>query len=294
MQSRKDQVQAYFFVVGRLAAAVTHGRPDVLQAPNRRLNTGIVLGVLVSALLAAIFGIYGLFVPGGDTSWQQAGAIVMDKNTGARYVYLDGQLRPVLNYSSARLAAGQSGTGQIVSVSQNSLAGTPVGQPIGIPGAPDALPSAGNLDTGAWTVCTEPAGNTPGSAGPQVTLLLGERDGLALNPDQALVVSTPDGVNWLVWQGQRHRMGDHTVLETLGYGDVRPVQVAASWLNPVPQGQDIAVPPTPGFGQPGPVIDGNGIAGMRERVAALGGALTAGAGKSGFAVRATIPFTELE
>ncbi|MBL7254026.1 sensor histidine kinase [Paractinoplanes lichenicola] len=38
------------------------------------------------------------------------------------------------------------------------------------------------------------------------------------------------------------------------------------------------------------VIDGNGIAGMRERVAALGGALTAGAGKSGFTVRATIPY----
>ncbi|MBU2662662.1 sensor histidine kinase [Actinoplanes bogorensis] len=41
---------------------------------------------------------------------------------------------------------------------------------------------------------------------------------------------------------------------------------------------------------PGEVVDGNGIAGMRERVAALGGALTAGAGKTGFAVRATIPF----
>ncbi|MEV4344665.1 histidine kinase [Actinoplanes sp. NPDC049596] len=40
---------------------------------------------------------------------------------------------------------------------------------------------------------------------------------------------------------------------------------------------------------PGTVIDGNGIAGMRERVATLGGALTAGAGKGGFAVRATIP-----
>ncbi|MBM2621968.1 sensor histidine kinase [Actinoplanes sp. LDG1-06] len=40
------------------------------------------------------------------------------------------------------------------------------------------------------------------------------------------------------------------------------------------------------------VVDGNGIAGMRERVAALGGALTAGAGKSGFAVRATIPYLE--
>jgi signal transduction histidine kinase len=37
------------------------------------------------------------------------------------------------------------------------------------------------------------------------------------------------------------------------------------------------------------VTDGHGIAGMRERVAALGGALTAGPGKSGFTVRATIP-----
>ena len=40
---------------------------------------------------------------------------------------------------------------------------------------------------------------------------------------------------------------------------------------------------------PAEVVDGNGIAGMRERVAALGGALTAGAGRAGFTVRATIP-----
>jgi signal transduction histidine kinase len=37
------------------------------------------------------------------------------------------------------------------------------------------------------------------------------------------------------------------------------------------------------------VADGHGIAGMRERVAALGGALTAGPAKTGFTVRATIP-----
>ncbi|WAL66520.1 type VII secretion protein EccB [Amycolatopsis cynarae] len=256
MQSRKDQVQAYFFVVGRLAAAVTHGRPDVLQPPNRRLNSGMVLGVLLACVLAGVFGIYGVFKPGGDTSWRQPGAIVMDKNSGARYVYLDGQLRPVLNYSSARLVSGQSGGGQIISVSQSSLTGTPVGQPIGIPGAPDALPSANRLDTGPWTVCTEPAGSAPGSTGPAVTLLLGQSEGAALKPDQALVVSTSDGTNWLIWQGKRHRLGDRTVLETLGYGDVRPVLVAPSWLNPIPQGQDISVPVTSGAGQPGPPIDG--------------------------------------
>ena len=42
---------------------------------------------------------------------------------------------------------------------------------------------------------------------------------------------------------------------------------------------------------PEQIVDGNGIAGMRERVAALGGALTAGAGRAGFSVRATIPVT---
>ncbi|MET0417191.1 MAG: histidine kinase [Actinoplanes sp.] len=44
-----------------------------------------------------------------------------------------------------------------------------------------------------------------------------------------------------------------------------------------------------GNGGAGQLIDGHGIAGMRERVAALGGALTAGAGRAGFTVRATIP-----
>ena len=37
------------------------------------------------------------------------------------------------------------------------------------------------------------------------------------------------------------------------------------------------------------IVDGHGLAGMRERVAALGGALTAGPGRSGFHVRASVP-----
>jgi signal transduction histidine kinase len=47
-------------------------------------------------------------------------------------------------------------------------------------------------------------------------------------------------------------------------------------------------------GGAGPTVDGHGISGMRERVAALGGALTAGPGKGGFTVRATIPVPSLE
>ncbi|WP_370948061.1 type VII secretion protein EccB [Amycolatopsis sp. cg5] len=256
MQSRKDQVQAYFFVVGRLAAAVTHGRPDVLQAPNRRLNTGTALGILVAGILVAIFGIYGLFVPGGDNSWRHAGAIVMDKTVGARYVYLDGQLRPVLNYSSARLATGKAGNGEVISVSQKSLAGTPVGQPIGILGAPDSLPTSARLATGPWTVCAEPAGTGPGAPGPGVTLLLTQHPGPALSAKQALLVSTPDNAKYLIWQGKRQLLPERAVLETLGYSDQVAVPVTLAWLNTIPRGTDIAVPRTTGVGDAGPLVDG--------------------------------------
>lgn len=260
MQSRRDQVQAYFFVVGRLVAAVVHGRPDVPQQPNKRLNTGTFLGVVVGGVLMGIFGIYGLFVPGGNTAWRQPGAIVMNESTGARYVFLDKQLRPVLNYSSARLVAGRSGSGQVHSVSQKSLAGTPVGQPIGIPGAPDALPSTRGLDTSPWTVCAQPPGTgpQPGPAPPEptVTLLLGQPIERALTERQALLVLAPDRTKFLVWRGKRHRLPGRTEVEALGYGGINPVVGTAAWLNPIPQGRDIAAPRTPDIGSPGPVIDG--------------------------------------
>jgi len=267
MQSRRDQVQAYFFVVGRLVSAVTTGRPDAIQSPYRRLNTGTVFGVLLAAVLMAIFGIYGLFVPGGDNSWRQDGAIVMDKTTGTRYVYLAGQLRPVLNYSSARLATGGAGGGgQVKSVSRNSLGDTPVGQPIGITGAPDMLPGADRLNRGPWTACVTPGDGTP-QAGPQVTLLIGGPSRPGLTDAQAFLVSTPDDGVHLVWQGKRHRVGDRAVLDTLGYGDTRPLPVSAAWLNPLEQGEDVAAPVTPGIGGAGPQVDGKpGVVGQVFRV----------------------------
>jgi type VII secretion protein EccB len=247
MQSRRDQVQAYFFVVGRLVAAVTHGKPDALEVPNRRLNTGTVLGMVIAAVIMGIFGIIGIFKPGGNTQWQQEGAIVMNEDNGARYVYIQGQLRPVLNYSSAKLVAGKSG-GQVYSVSQNSLGDTPVGQPIGIIGAPDSLPAPGKLDTGPWTVCVS-------GAEPSLSVLIGAPAGGVLTEDLAFLVSTPDDT-YLVWQGKRHRVPDRGVQEALGYGDTQPVPVTAGWLNAIPAGKDLRVPATSGAGEPGPRIEG--------------------------------------
>lgn len=256
MKSRKDQVQAYFFVVGRLVAAVTHGRPDALESPSKRMTTGTVLGFMLAAVIMGIFGIFGMFVPAaGDSSWREEGAIVMDKTSGARYVYLGGQLRPVLNYSSARLVSGQSG-GKLATVSPAALAGTPVGQPIGIAGAPDSLPAPGKLNTGRWTVCVQAAGTATPSGGAVVTVLLGQLAGTALSDRQAFLVSAPGGNLYLVSRGKRFRIPSRSVAAALGYGAVRSVDVPSAWLNTVAQGPDLAVRVIPGIGGPGPVIGG--------------------------------------
>jgi type VII secretion protein EccB len=268
MRSRKDQVQAYFFVVGRLFSALTHGKPDILEPPSRRFSTGTVLGLLLAGLVVGIFAVIGLSSPGSNTQWKQPGAIIVTDETGARLVYLDGRLRPVLNFSSAKLAMGASSAGEVVHVSAASLSGTPVGPPIGIPGAPDQLPATSMLDRSPWTVCSSVT-----SPDWDVTLMLGFTAGSPVAQDTGMVVSGPDGSRYLLWQGHRSRLSDAAAI-TLGYSGVSAPQVAANWLNIVPPARDINVPELPDLGQPGPAIDGKTtIAGqiLQAHNPALGG-----------------------
>lgn len=254
MQSRKDQVQAYFFVVGRLVSGLMQGKPDVVEHPNKRFNSGTFVGVLIACLLVACFGIYGLLFPGGNNSWRVQGAVVMEKESGARYVYLDDRLRPALNLSSALLAAG--GAGKLTTVSKNSLTGVPVGTPIGIPGAPDGLPVADRLNTSPWTVCAKPSDHNAVASAPTVTLRLDGAAGTPAPPDHALLTSTPDGSTQLVWRGVRHRVASAAIIEAMGYNSFPPVLVSPAWLNVLPVGRDLGPPSIPDIGKPGPSVAG--------------------------------------
>jgi type VII secretion protein EccB len=259
MASRRDQAQAYFFVIGRLVAGLLSGDPDTLQRPNRRPSVGTVFGILIAVLIAAGFGIYGLLRPGGTSAWKnEPGSMVLVKETGARYLLVNGQLRPVLNYTSARLVLG--GSAGVNMVSRDSLEGVPVGSPIGIPGAPDGLPSASKLYGGPWTVCVRPA---TGGSGVRTTLMLAADNAPALSDRQALLVSTPDSATFLIWQGKRHRVASAAVQVALGYGRMTPVPVSAPWINPVPSGPDLTFPAVAGRGLPGPALGGRpGVVGQ--------------------------------
>lgn len=255
MQDRRDQVQAHGFVVGRLVSALLRAEPDALMTPLRRFSVGTVCGILIGALALVGFGIYGVFVPGGNQAWRRPGALVVEKETGARYVVVGGQLRPVLNYTSARLLL--NGEPTVVRVSRNSLRGMPRGLAVGIPYAPDHLPDIKRLDGTRWAVCSSQRRDASNVERPFVTLWVGSRPaGRSLPAGAALLVRTPDDTLYMAWRDRRLRVPSTAVLGALGYDAVTPRAVGWPWVNALLAGPDLDAPDVPGRGTPGPVVEG--------------------------------------
>ncbi|MFG3345734.1 type VII secretion protein EccB [Streptomyces sp. NPDC048018] len=255
MQSRRDQVQAHLFVMSRLGAGMVRGEPDALDLPTRRTTRGVRTGLFIAVIIALVTGLYGAVKPGGATGWAKPGTLVVVKETGARYLFVGGELRPVLNQASARLVAGEKMT--VTQVGLNSLGTVPRGGPVGIVGAPDGLPAASALARDDWLVCgLAEAAATTGRPGPVVSVAVGAAGaGRALGPGQAVLVAASDGSAHVLWQGRRLRLGAGAGT-ALGYGTATPFPVASSYLNSLPAGPDLALPEIAGRGEPGPALAG--------------------------------------
>lgn len=217
--------------------------------------------MIIAVLVCAGAFVFGLIKPGGNDSWRSGENLVVDKETGARYLYLDGRLRPVRNYASARLVAG--GDIGVTTVGTSSLADTPHGTPIGIPDGPEALPGTGDLDRSPWLVCSAVRPRTTGVVTATTTLALGAdaaRDvpgGRQLGENEGMLVTGPDKATYLLWQGSRLRLdGRAKAAEALGYGDVTPRPVLAAFLDAFPLGPDLAPAEVPGRGGKGPELGG--------------------------------------
>jgi type VII secretion system ESX-1 transmembrane protein EccB len=60
VQTQKDHVDAYSFLMGRMTAALVTGDASHPEVPARRTWTGLLVGALLAALITAGFLIYGL------------------------------------------------------------------------------------------------------------------------------------------------------------------------------------------------------------------------------------------
>ncbi|MEV0461243.1 type VII secretion protein EccB [Catellatospora methionotrophica] len=257
MQTKRDQLQAHNFVVGRLRSALLTGEPDALETPTRRFSVAAFAGLIIGALIVAGCGAYGFFFPGGSTSWREPGSIIVEKETGASYVYdsTAGVLRPVRNRASALLLTGPDST--VRSVSVKSLGGVPHGLPVGILGAPDSLPAPARLSRDPWLVCATSIPEVTGQSRPAVLLAVGApTDVAATGVDRAALTATADGTRYLIWGSRRMRVADPAAAVALGLDGIRPVPVADTWLNGFPAGPDLTPPSVTGVGSAGPPVDG--------------------------------------
>lgn len=247
MQSRRDQVQAQSYVLGRLTSALVAGEPDGLENPHRRTFTGAVAGVLVAAIVVGGFAVYGFLRPGSASSWRKPGTLIVERDSGTRYVLAGGRLRPVLNAASARLLLGAAP--KVVTVSRTSLAGVPHGQPVGIAGAPDALPPAATLAGREWTACGFAGRDEAGTSATVMTLAVSAPAGTpAIGRDEAVAVRADSGGDThLLLGGERRRLTEDWMPRVLGFADA-PTTVPRAWLDLVPAGADVVPPAVPGRG----------------------------------------------
>jgi type VII secretion protein EccB len=252
MPSRQDQLHSYQFMVQRVVAALVMRETDPAQSPFRRAAGATLASVLVAAIALGGFAVYGAIRGSGGDKFRDTNAVVIERESGARYVYRDEKLHLVLNYTSALMIVG-SANPKTVLVSRSSIEGVPRGATLGIAEAPDSLPAAGRLLGPPWTVCSTAAA----TGGPRSTLLVGaDAAGGTVLGAKALLVQHPDGTVHLLWQNRRHLVRDRDlVLSALGWSTVKPLPVAPALLNALPTGADLARIPIAGVGGDSAVPD---------------------------------------
>ncbi|MDI6520396.1 type VII secretion protein EccB [Streptomyces coelicoflavus] len=269
MQSKRDQVHAHTFMMGRLSSGLLTADPDAPESPLGRTTRGVVFGVLVTLLIGAGTVVYGLLRPGGNDGWRDSEHLVVNRDTGARYLWTgtDGVLHPVRNYASAKLIGGSDLP--TADVRTASLRDVPVGAPVGLPGAPDTVPEPGSLDAGAWHVCvTGPDGPLPNTSGAgartgvdkpgATTVVVGAPVGYHdIDGDHGVLVRGPDRTDYLVWRGSRLPLARASdARNALGYSSQRPIPVSAAFLDALAPGPVLRPPAVPGRGEEGPRLGG--------------------------------------
>jgi type VII secretion protein EccB len=259
MRTRHEQVQAYRFVTRRISSAMLSGEPETTELPLRRLALSLLGSVIVAAIVLAVVGIYGFLNPAGGRPGEND--IVIMRETGARFVFLDGRLHPVPNHTSARLVAGVAEP-RVRSMSHRSLQGVPRGRPVGIRDAPDPPPDRRALLGPPWSVCSARPANPGGPVPTHVVVGRTPAGGRPLSGRAVLVTAGGDSPIYLLWEDRRLRVTTRTVLTALDLAATTPVRVGAPLLNSITAGPDLAKPKLAREGQPSP----QKVAGVTGRI----------------------------
>ncbi|MHA3705091.1 type VII secretion protein EccB [Jatrophihabitans sp. YIM 134969] len=244
MASKKDLVEGQSFSRRRLITAFVSGAPGGREVEPGKPLRAVVGGVVLSAILVVGALAAGLLAPTLPDGWDQ-GSLVIAKDTGARYVALDGTLYPVINTASARLLV-PSGF-KVVSADSDKLTDSKRGPTLGIVGAPDALPTPDSLVDTGWTSCTSQLQGTGTRIG---------RSPAATEVSDQAIVATVDGTDaaetYLVDNGFRYRIPSASVVplrRLLALDNAPEYTVTAEWINLFASAPDVGSFAVPSAGK---------------------------------------------
>src|ERR1700761_2782812 len=246
----KVQVSGWRFLLRRVEHAIvrrdTRMFDDPLQFYSRSVGLGIVIAVIV--LIGA--GLMAYFKPLGKLG---ATTLLTDRSTNELYVVLSGQLHPVYNLTSARLALGSPA--EPAAVKSSELGKLHKGHTIGIPGAPYVTPVSGDSSS-IWTLCdtvTSPESISPTIQSAVLATPLQIDSAIdPLLPNEA-VLATYQGNTWVVTANGRRSidMTDRAIAKAVGIPvSAKPTPISEGLFNALPDIGAWQLPPIPAAGQP--------------------------------------------
>ncbi|MEV8308905.1 type VII secretion protein EccB [Streptomyces flavidovirens] len=298
MATRRDELAAYTFARKRTVAAFLAPSPGGSDEGAPRPIRTVMPSLAVGVVLVIGFIAWGVLKPSAPKGWDKPGEhIIVDSDSTTRYVVIKDKgangkevatLHPVLNYASAKLLLDK-GKGSVIEVPGKEIdkSGIPHGATLGIPYAPDRLPTKEDAEKEkTWAVCERPAPGSNASIDRAVFVLDGD-DAKSVNKNtgkvdarEALyVVDTRTKLEYLVdGKGNRFLLGGTSGLDVTRMAQLRaavigsaadPQPVSTEWLQTLNQGGVIAFPTVPSSGQP------TGVEGLPEEAGTVGRVLKA-------------------
>lgn len=246
----KVQVSGWRFLLRRLEHAIVRRDTRMFDDPLQFYSRSIALGIVVAVLILAGAALLAYFKPQGKLGGT---SLFTDRATNQLYVLLSGQLHPVYNLTSARLVLGNPANPATVKSSE--LSKLPMGQTVGIPGAPYATPvSAGS--TSIWTLCDTVARADSTSPVVQTAVIAMPLEiDASIDPLQSheAVLVSYQGETWIVTTKGRHAIDltDRALTSSMGIPvTARPTPISEGMFNALPDMGPWQLPPIPAAGAP--------------------------------------------
>lgn len=226
MASKSELLDAQNFSRRRLLTAFVSGAPGGKELEPAKPLRGVIVGIVLSVVVL----LAGWFLSFNNKALPEdwgTGHLIIDTTTGSRYVTADNTLHPVLNIASARLMLSAEATAKPIEASGSLLAGKPVGPTVGIPGAPDTMPTPDQLINTGWTACiADDAGG--------VDARIDDSPRATAAAAGTAIVARAEKTQWVITGGVRFQLPKEDVdglLRDIGLGSAPRVDVSATWLN---------------------------------------------------------------